>query len=366
MLNEKMWDVFSSIEETAIKILPSEYQLRIFGGKIKLRDIITQIMLEYCEYAYNQNAEKSSLRAHRKQRQFDEDYASGDAMKGQLQRAASDMNQKNIVLGAYVKRNYDIEIKSPAYEQDETVKRNRKPYAINDKEAAELLQLGEIKLLKVILDRKFLSLKFYNDEFKECSNEYDAAFRSRLAARSESSEKMVINTLSIFTIEWQYYFDFIYEIVDVMEKNHIREIPDVKGRFTAFCYQPTITTALLCYNWPLQPTITVTSRAILLRRKFIEDIAVKPDGMEYQLSQTDFLEALYLISMLQLSVMYEGVGLCEWFCNNTDLDDWASVCGEYDVSAVFMDEKRWTNKKIRYAKKIYKEMLFDYLAYEIK
>ena len=45
VLNEKMWEAFSTIESTLIHLLPAEYQMFMFGGKIKLRDIIVQIFL---------------------------------------------------------------------------------------------------------------------------------------------------------------------------------------------------------------------------------------------------------------------------------------------------------------------------------
>lgn len=90
VLNEKMWEAFSTIESTLIHLLPAKYQMFMFGGKIKLRDIIVQIFFDCCEYAYHHKSEKTSLRRHRKQ--FDEEILGGDAMKGRLQRAAADMN----------------------------------------------------------------------------------------------------------------------------------------------------------------------------------------------------------------------------------------------------------------------------------
>ena len=48
-------------------------------------------------------------------------------MKGRLQRTAADMNAKNVTLSHYVKEHYDFEIKPPAYEQDQSVNRNKKP-----------------------------------------------------------------------------------------------------------------------------------------------------------------------------------------------------------------------------------------------
>lgn len=61
--------------------------------------------------------------------------------------------------------------------------------------------------------------------------------------------------------------------------NSIREIPDLWNRLTAFCYQPTINPALNHYReWAFLKEITVTSRAVLIRNKFVDDVAtMEPD-----------------------------------------------------------------------------------------
>lgn len=365
MLNEKMWNAFSSIEEELIYILPIQYQTVMFGSKIKLRDIILQIFMDCCEYAYHQQSEKTSLRQHRKQ--FDNDFLGGDAMKGRLQRAASDMNKKNVTLRKYVKENYGFNMMTPAYERDQNVNRNKKPYMIDDAEVLELLQLDEIGLLKVILDRKFLSPKFYNDDFRVCANEYDRAVNKLLVCRAENDEMMVLNTLTVFTLEWQYYVDFMYRLVDAMEKNDIREIPDMRDRLTAFCYEPTINPALNIHReWAFLKEMTVISRAVHIRNKYVEEIAVLNPGEEYDIAQACYLEALYLITYLRAALVYKGKPLQEWFCAETDMHDWASVCRFYDISQEYVGGKFWSNKKIRYAKAIYKEMTFDYKLHKSK
>lgn len=359
MLNEKMWEAFSTIESTLIHVLPTEYQMFMFGGKIKLRDIIVQIFLACCEYAYHQKSKKTSLRRHRKQ--SDEEILGGDAMKGRLQRAAADMNAKNVTLSHYVKEHYGFDIKTPAYEQNQSVNRNKKPYIIDNAELLELLQLDEISLLKVILNRKFLSPKFYNDDFRVCADEYDRAVQKLLVGREENNEKMVLNTFTVFTLEWQYYIDFMYKITSAMEKNSIREIPDLWNRLTAFCYQPTINPALNHYReWAFLKEITVTSRAVLIRNKFVDDVATMEPGQEYEIIQASYLEALYLIVYFRAALIYKDKSLQEWFCKETDLEDWASVCAFYDISQEYVPDKIWSNKKIRYAKTAYKDMTFDY------
>lgn len=64
MLNEKMYAVAVAIEEVIIRTLPISYQLFIFEGKISLKDIIGQVLVECCKNAFDTTAEKHSLKYH--------------------------------------------------------------------------------------------------------------------------------------------------------------------------------------------------------------------------------------------------------------------------------------------------------------
>lgn len=357
-MNDKMWGVLGAIETTLIHKLPLRYQMTVFDGKIKLRDIIIQAMFDCCEYAYGQTADKKSLRAHRKKEDNNE-YESGDAAKGQLQRTASELNEKNQILGKFIKDNYGIDIKTPAFEKDVLSNRNRQPYCINDEELGELKLFKDIKMFDVLLNKQFESKNFLNPDFRACSEEYDRVV-SNVIEEIDKESDVFTNTLLLYTAEWQFYFDFVYELTVSMEKHGFREIPDMKGRLTAFLYQPTITTALKYFNYDSPSTITAMSRAVKIRRLFIDDIVTMQNGPDYELIQAKFLEAIYLINLLPISIELEGKVLREWFVDNTNMEDWASVCSDYKLADVFIPDKNWTNKRIRYAKNIYKEMFFNY------
>ncbi|MDI3537208.1 MAG: hypothetical protein PWR12_1390 [Eubacteriaceae bacterium] len=62
MMNKKMSSVATAIREVIIKIFPVEYQLFVFGGKLTLGDIVEQVMVECCKYAYDNTTEKHSLK----------------------------------------------------------------------------------------------------------------------------------------------------------------------------------------------------------------------------------------------------------------------------------------------------------------
>ena len=347
--------VANEIGTTIIRILPVTYQAWLFSEKISLNDIISQILIECCEYAYFTNAEKTSLWKHRKDREIPEPHFAEDHMRMRLQRAASYMNLHNEKLYNFVKNEYGFKTKEHAFDKIE------KHYSINSLQFLELINIDDIELIKVIMDRKFLSAKFFNDDFRSCANNYDYKCSMLRDQGKSNSENTVLSSLAMFTLEWQFYLDFLYELVDNMEKNHIKEIPDMKDRLIAFCYEPTIVSALSYFTeWQFPGELTCISRAILLRRKFVNEIVSKVPGEEYALTQASFLEALYITELIPLIIPRNEISLKEWFVKNTNIDDWASVLKEYDVFQTFIPNKIWTNKKIRYAKSIYKELTFDF------
>ena len=56
-----MHAVAETIEEVIIRTFPVEYQLFVFEGRVTLKDIIGQVLVECSKYAYDNTAEKHSL-----------------------------------------------------------------------------------------------------------------------------------------------------------------------------------------------------------------------------------------------------------------------------------------------------------------
>ena len=74
MLNEKMKAVQIAIEQI-INGFPKDYLNTVFGDRIIKEDLILQIMLECCKYAYDSTAEKHSIRYYCKNvEKNEEDY----------------------------------------------------------------------------------------------------------------------------------------------------------------------------------------------------------------------------------------------------------------------------------------------------
>lgn len=359
MLNDKMSAVRDEIESSMSLILPWQYKQFMFDGKIRPEDISIQILFDCSQRAYIHNASSASLRKYRKEGTTEAE--AGDARKMKLQRTAEDLNEKNDILANYIEKQLGYPMmKHPAYEKTESGKQ----YDVNRLDFMELSKAADVSLLDRILNRRLWGEHYTNDIFREDAVEYDREC-STLKEDSEIDEQAVLNSFTFATIEVQYYVDFLYELATTMQKENIREIPDMKSRITAFCYQPTIHSALQDFkSWPFLTELTVHSHAITLRRKFIKEIVLLPEGMDYDVCQMKYLEALFLIYFLQLSIVYEGKMLSDWFITSTDIGDWASVCREYNSFQAFVPNKDWTNKRIRYAKNVWKEMTFDYTSHK--
>lgn len=356
MLNERMRKLARMIKKDIYRFYPYRYINVCFSDEISLNDVISQVLIECSEYAYMQNAEKFSLWKHKNEYEKRNGYDSvlyDDALRMRFQRAAAYSNRHIHELQTFVQEKYGMKI-GGGFEKEEN------HYSINAVDFLNLLHLDDIDLCKVVIERKFTSKKFVNDDFRACSENYDDAVKKLMTANSD--EEFVVNSLGMFSLEWQLYFDFLYEIVNEMEKNKVKKIPDMENRLIAFCYEPTIQSNLRYEPlWHYLSEITVVSRAVFLRRKYVHDIVNAKVGDEhYQLEQEKFLEVLFMVAMLKISLVYEDMPLCDWFSENTSMTDWASVFRTYNIFDVYVPNKNWTNKKIRYAREIYGALTFEY------
>ena len=358
MLNSKMNAVAYELGKNMIMTLPDGYQKIVFDV-VPLKQIVLQMMVECCEYAFGQKAEKTSLWAFMKDQSiqsFNETEIE-DNFRMRMQRAANNRNKQMAALSSFVLKNSKMHLPEIVYEKEDD------HYSINSLDYYRMCQQDDVYLWKVVLNRQFLTNKFYNDDFRNCSLNYDAAVKKMKNdfANEEDKEKKIVNGLAFFGMEFDLYFDFLYEIVVAMEANGIKSIPDMSSRITAFCYQPTIKSALAYFeNWPFLAELTTSSRSINIRRKFVSDIAILPVGDDYEFRQALYLETLFLSTFYQAASIYENLPLRKWFLQNADYDDIICVLTEYGVFDAFVDDKYWTNKRIRYAKEIYGAMTFDY------
>lgn len=127
-----------------------------------------------------------------------------------------------------------------------------------------------------------------------------------------------------------------------MDKTGQKHIEDVERKCSLFCGPVGLISIL-----PQQYTggiIHTDSRMVLIRKKYISSFL--------DLSEIDELryrEALVTVSCMLMNMTYQGTNIREWFVENTTIEDWASVMKAYNVFQIFVQDKNWTNKRIRYA-----------------
>lgn len=108
-----MYAVAIAIEETIIEKFPVDYQLFVFGGNIKLNDIISQILVECCKYAFDNTIEKRSLKQHLTELELSEKYEEAERMK--QQRTIGYIQERRQFLYEYLKQSGPVDdgLKAP-------------------------------------------------------------------------------------------------------------------------------------------------------------------------------------------------------------------------------------------------------------
>lgn len=358
MLNDKMHAIAKTIEEVIIHTLPVEYQLFLFEGKITLGDIVGQVLVECCKYAYDNTAEKHSLNYYLKNIEASTEIEDSERM---VRKRTMDYIQerRTIQYDAFLSRGVPLDgLKSPNMKNIED---RLTGYKINAFQFWEINNVHDMQLVKAIVERRILKKNFSNDMFRDYAAEYDDTFVQFSKEWNSGNENALFDFLSMFTLEWKYSFNFFYELANEMVRSNVSEIPDMKRRIVAFCGNPAINSLLLQIDPRLVGgTIHMDSRMLVSRRKYIHDIVTAPKD-EFEEDLTRFLESLVVVASMLKFMTYRNIPIREWFIQNSTPDDWVTVFRDYDLFQAFVPDKNWTDKKkIRYVKDMYNKISFDY------
>ncbi len=358
MLNDKMHTIAKTIEEVIIHTLPVEYQLFLFEGKITLGDIVGQVLVECCKYAYDNTAEKHSLNYYLKNIEASIEIEDSERM---VRKRTMDYIQerRTIQYDAFLSKGVTLDgLKAPNMKNIED---RLTGYKINAFQFWEINNVHDMQLVKAIVERRISKKNFSNDMFIECATEYDSIFIKSSKVWNSSDENFLLDFLTLFTLEWKYSFDFFYELANEMVKCNVTEISDMERRIIAFCGNPAINSLLLQIAPRLVGgTIHMDSRMLVSRRKYIHDIVTAPKE-EFEKDLTRFLESLVVVASMLKYMTYQNIPIREWFIQNSTPDDWAAVFRDYDIYQAFVHDKDWTDKKkIRYVKDMYNKVSFDY------
>ena len=101
MLNKKMYKVAATIVDVIEKTFPPQYLNFVFSGKLTLDDVVIQTMVECCKFAYDNTAEKHSLKHYLKTDNLTEDYN-----RMAIQRVVKYINERRLSQYEYYKNNF--------------------------------------------------------------------------------------------------------------------------------------------------------------------------------------------------------------------------------------------------------------------
>lgn len=356
MLNAKMYSVATAIEEVIIRELPTEYQVFLFDGKLKLNDLVMQILVECCKYAHDSVSEKRSLRFY-----LQKCGLNGDDQRMVRKRTLDRIQDYREMEYEYIKQQSGIELSGLIAPDMGKISDRKKGYQLTDFQFWEINNVHDMQLVGAIINRRLDKKNFTKEEFVDYANERDCIVSRLRNRRTKSMEDEVFSSLALFTLEWKYSFDFYYELATEMENTNTINIPDVKRRLTLFCGNVALDSVLRMTNPHLVGEVYhINSRMLIQRRKFIHSIVSMPAGDEFEALVRQYAEALVVITSMLLRMTYRGIPIREWFVSNSTAEDWGSVFSEYDVFQAFISTKDWTSKRIRYVRDIYSVMSMDY------
>lgn len=224
--------------------------------------------------------------------------------------------------------------------------KEKEGYQFNDFQYWEINNVHDMRLVSAIADNRILSKNFTKQTFIEYANEYDDVIRTMKEKSEEGPESMVFASLALYTLAWKYAFDFYYNVAVEMDRTGLKHIEGIERKCSLFCGPVGLISML-----PPQYTggvIHTDSRMILIRDKFV------PSFLDLsEMDEVRYREALVTVSSMLMYMTYRGINIRKWFVENTTVDDWASAMKTYNVFQIFVSDKNWTNKRIRYVKEIY-------------
>ena len=350
-----MLKVAAEIESTIIQTFPVEYQLFVFDGRVTIKDVVSQILVELCKYAHDSTQDKRSL-----------SYRLGGAASAEvdkrmaLQRTVGYINERRSFDHDYlIKRGWYINgLITPKMDD---IKSKTSGHKYSAFQFWEINNVRDIRLVKAIVEKRIAKKYCTIEVFKEYAAEYDDIFSKLEDEWNCCGENSLFAFLALFTLEWKYSFDFFYEIANEMLRRNVNEIPGMPWRLAAFSGTGSFTSILS----ESHPQITgssfyADSRMLTQRRKYIYDIVTVPEE-EFEEELCRYNEILVIVVSILTRMTIGNKNIQEWVINNTTPEDWESVFRDYDVFQAFTSQKDWSNrKKIRYVKNIYDQLSFDY------
>lgn len=354
---KKMTVVADEIGRSIYKYYEEEYIDLLFLGDIVVEDVIFQVLVECCRFAYLKNAEKHSLKYY-----IDRDGKELELERKNLKRIIDYVNEHFEIEGKRLDEFVGAELHKPDVKPVKPT--NRFPsYELSDFQYWELCNIYGMDLVKAIIEKRIgSSKKICVDRFIEMAEQYDSVIREQAEQFGKDPESTVFSSLVLFTLGTKYSFDFFYELADEMEKAAVPDLPDMYNRIMAVAGSYKCTSALpdICPEYAHDNDRFIEYPMILQRQRFIKPMIHLKEGDIREVAFARIIEANVLANAVQSHIYLNGKPMRLWFAENTDINDWASVFETYDVFRTFVRDKKWSRFKIQSVRKMYDTVSLDY------
>lgn len=346
--------VAACIYSTLPEIFPDFLLDFAFSGRIGIDDFIIFVLFDCMKHAYDVNSPKHSIRYFLQKYDMNE-----DDVKARYSRAQSYVlkyRQKE-----YDRRIQDIDPndrKSIAHLSEllppdmSSLEGKLEGYKLTEMNFFEITKIWDMDFFKAFVEKRLMSTKSIdNDRFVEYCQNLDALIIYLHGLYARSDEETVFSTLAAFTIEWKYAYDYIFNVAESMCELGVKEIPNGKHRLAAFCGDITGESIL-------GDRFSCHSRLATKRKEYINLILEESaDSEKYAMEERRYIEILGLIARVCERFTIDDVRIKDWFVENTDMEDWASICMEYDyfgyVNGFNKDWEKNRNRKIRYMREAF-------------
>ena len=305
-----------------------------------LRDCIIMAIIKD---AYAESERKKSLRANRG---TDAD----DVRMRDSRILAYAQHYRNIQYN-HVLENTNIEIPELLPTDVETIEGKISGHKITEMQYFELNTLADYPLLKAIISKRICDVKkISNRVFIEYMKNYDALVRELIGMLDGDDNDVIFATIALFTLEWKYHVELFYSCAVESEKCDTKDIP--KDRLAVLCAE---------LSMPVPPDFTeilhTESRYILHRLELVGSVynATESEWEEIQDKLWHYFIAQYYI---EREIVHKW-SLPEYFYTHIPRSKWADFFREhYNLRKIYVT-KEWTNKRIRYIRKLYETFVVE-------
>lgn len=350
--SDKMRLAIDMVTKMVMHYFPANYIKEVFDGILGIDDVVGMIIFDVIKAIYDKTAEKHSMRYF-----FDKYGISQEADIMRYSRIQS-------YIMKYRKREYEdrLDIQGIYPEMERLIppdmsemETKLEGYRLTEMNFFEITTVLENEFAKAISENRLInSKKVTNEKFKDIIAQYDAVINELADSWDKTVDDTIFKTIAAFTLEWKYPIYFLYSIAKRMEELGISGFADEQLRLVSFCGDVSGTSML-------GGGFHTHSRMVTVRNRYIDLILNEPsESNDYLREHRRFGEGLFIISQIirNRHMTINNTSIEDWFVENTNKEDWASFFRDYNIFWYINSEKReWTNKQIRYFRRIYGEIL---------